>query len=258
VDSSEAKEILLLYREGIDPADDPQVVEALALALREPELAKWLEQQRIIHTRVRTAFSQIEPPEGLKEQIVSERRAHTGLSIKRKAVLVVAAVAALVLVTPLLVSHFPLQGENKNFSGFQNRMVGIVLRSYPKMDLDTNDLGQIHAFLSQRGRGDYVLPPTLDKAAGTGCKLMTWQSQPVSMICFNSGKTPSPKNPDLFLFVMDQSAVPDPAAANRHIGQISKLSTLAWSQNGKIYFLGALGTAARHVQDSVAAEIAQL
>jgi hypothetical protein len=57
---------------------------------------------------------------------------------------------------------------------------------------------------------------------------------------------------------MDQAAVPDPAAANRQIGQLSKLSTLAWTQNGKIYFLGALGTAAQQIQTSVAAEIAKL
>jgi hypothetical protein len=137
-------------------------------------------------------------------------------------------------------------------------MAGMVLRSYPKMDLDTNDLGQIHSFLAQRGRGDYKLPPTLDRAAGTGCKLLAWQTHPVSMICFNSGKTAAPKNPDLFLFVMDQNAVPDPAAANRAISQVSKLSTLAWTQNGKIYFLGALGNGARQIQNSVAAEIAKL
>jgi hypothetical protein len=258
MDSRQAKEILLLYREGIDPADDPQVIEALALAQRESELAQWLEQQRIIHTKVRTALSQIEPPEGLREQIVSERRLHTSLSGKRKAVLAVAAVAGMVLAASLLISQIRPEGENKKLSGFQNRMAGIVLRSYPKMDLETNDIGQIRAYLARQGRGDYGLPPTLDKTPGTGCKVLSWQNHPVSMICFNSGKTTAAGNPDLFLFVMDQAAVPDSAAANRQIGQLSKLSTLSWTLNGKIYFLGALGTAAQQVQTSVAADIAKL
>ena len=183
---TQAKEILLLYREGIDRADDPEVIEALALAQREPELARWFEGQRFVHTKLRAAFGQIATPEGLKEQIVSERRAHTGLSIKRRVALAVTAVAAVVLLAPVLISQFRPEGENKNFSGFQIRMASMVLRAYPRMDLETSDLAQIHQYLSQHGRGEYVLPHTLDEAAGTGCKVLGWQSHPVSMICFNS------------------------------------------------------------------------
>src|SRR5437899_11848747 len=129
MDSRQAKEILLLYREGIDSADDPELVEALALAQADPELAKWLEQQRAIHAKVRAAFAQLPVPEGLKEQIVSERRAHTGLITKRKAVLLAAAVAAIVLLAPILISQFQRPGENKGIEGFENRMASVVLRN---------------------------------------------------------------------------------------------------------------------------------
>ena len=36
----EARQILLLYRPGTADAEDPQIAEALALAKREPELAR--------------------------------------------------------------------------------------------------------------------------------------------------------------------------------------------------------------------------
>ena len=259
MDSRHAKEILILYREGIDRPDDPEFAEALALAVRDLKLATWLEQQRVLQAALRASFKQIAVPEGLKEQIVSERRARLTLGIKRKALFIAAAAAIVILLAPIVMSYFQRPGEDKKFTGFRNRMAGMVLRTYPKMDLETNDLVRIHQYLAQQGRGDYVLPPALDKIAGTGCKLLTWQGKPVSMVCFNSGKTAKPKNPDLFLFMMNQSAVPDPSSAeSREVVQISKLATLSWIQNGKLYLLGALGAPAKEVQNSVAADVRRL
>jgi hypothetical protein len=127
------------------------------------------------------------------------------------------------------------------------------------MDLETHDLRQIHQYLVKQGRADYELPAALDKTSGTGCKLLTWQGKPVSMVCFNSGKNGKPKQPDLFLFIINQTAVPDPsAAAPGEVVQVSKLSTLSWTQNGQIYLLGALGPQAKEIQDSVAADVRRL
>jgi hypothetical protein len=138
-------------------------------------------------------------------------------------------------------------------------MTSIVLRTYPPMDLVTNDLGQIHQYVTQHGGGDYVLPGPLDKTAGTGCKLLAWQDKPVAMICFNSGKNGKPRQPDLFLFIINQSAVPDPATAiPSEIVQVSKLATVSWTKNGKLYLLGALGSQARQTQDAVAADVNKL
>jgi hypothetical protein len=259
VDSRQAKEILLLYREGIDRPDDSEFAEALALANRDPVLATWLEQQRAVRAALRASFKQIAVPEGLKEQIVSERRARMTLGFKRKALLASAAAAVLVIATAVVTLNRP-PGEDKHFSGFQSRMASIVLRSYPQqMDLVTNDLGQIHEYLVKQGRRDYVLPAPLDKTAGTGCKLLTWQGKPVSMVCLNSGKNGNPKRPDLFLFVINQNAVPDPSSATpRDVVQVSKLSLLSWAQNGNLYLLGALGPQAKLLQDSVAADVRRL
>jgi len=259
VDSRQAKEILLLYREGIDRPDDPEFAEALALASRDPVLATWLEQQRAVRSALRASFKQIAVPEGLKEQIVSERRARMTLAFKRKALLASAAAAVLLIATAVVILNRP-PGEDKHFSGFQSRMAGIVLRSYPQqMDLATNDLGQIHQYLVKQGQPDYILPAALAKTAGTGCKLLTWQGKPVSMVCLNSGKNGKPRQPDLFLFIINQTAVPDPSSVSpRELVQVSKLSLLSWKQNGNLYLLGALGPQAKPLQDSVAADVQRL
>ena len=41
MNSEEAKQVLAIYRPGIDDPDAPDVVEALALAHRDPELGRW-------------------------------------------------------------------------------------------------------------------------------------------------------------------------------------------------------------------------
>jgi len=260
VDSTQAKEILLLYREGIDRPDDPEFAEALALAKRDPELGDWLQQEQAAQKVLRAKFKEIGVPEGLKEQILSERRVHTNLGFRKKAAFAVAAIALALLLLSIFTTLdlFPNR-EDKHFSGFRTRMVRTAVGLYPKMDLETSDLSRIHDFLAQRGHGDYALPSPLARTAGTGCKVLTWQGHPVSMVCLNSGGTTPQTKPDLFLFVMNENFVPDPSAANpSEIVQVSTLATLGWKQNGKLYLLGALGTSAREIQNSVAANLKQL
>jgi len=259
VDSKQAKEILLLYREGIDRSDDPEFAGALALAKSDPELRRWLEQQQATQKVLRAKFREIAVPEGLMEQIISERRVRTTPGFKKKAAFAAATLAiALLLFSVFTTFDFLPKGEDKYFSGFRTRMVRTVVGLYPKMDLETSDLSRIHEFLAQRGHGDYTLPSPLAKTAGTGCKLLSWHGHPVSMVCFNSGGTTPSTKPDLFLFVMNENAVPDPSADSGHIVPVSKLATLTWRKNGKIYLLGALGAPASEIENSVAANLKQL
>jgi len=68
----EARKTLWLYRGAIDE-DDPQFQEALAYARRDPELTRWLEEQRKCFEAIRSRFREIEPPHGLSGKITSRR-----------------------------------------------------------------------------------------------------------------------------------------------------------------------------------------
>jgi hypothetical protein len=72
MNSSKAKEILLLYRGQTDDAD-PQFAEALAQARRDPILSDWVRQQGESYRAIRTKLCEIEPPPELREKIVRER-----------------------------------------------------------------------------------------------------------------------------------------------------------------------------------------
>lgn len=242
MNSDEAKAILLLYRPGTADADDSQIAEALALAQREPELARWLEDYCARQEALRAKLRQIAAPAGLKEQIVSEQAARDKMATWRwKAVFAVAAVVvALVALAPL---WFPHQPRDDTFAIYRSRMVGVALRGY-SMDLATNSQMQIQAFLAQhRAPADYVLPVPLEKTAVTGCAVQNWQGAKVSMICFRTGRPLPPGQPgDLWLFVIDRTAVKQaPAAGARPFVRVNKLITVTWTQGDKLYVLGMEG-----------------
>jgi hypothetical protein len=242
VTSLEAKDILLLYRLGAAGQEDPEFAAALELVQSDPELAQWFDDHCALQTAMRAKFQQIPVPEGLQEQILSERKAHLSLSHRRK---VTFAVATAVLLCLGVALFYPRSNRNDSFSNFRGRMAATVLRQYPKMDLLANDPQQIRQYLASRGEGGYLLPQGLARTTPTGCALLKWRGKPVTMICFDSGSTTPPGTPDLFLFIVARSALADAPANSPQSpasGHISRLATASWSAGDKTYLLGALGS----------------
>jgi hypothetical protein len=241
MNNSEAKEVLLLYRPGTSDREDPEFAEALALAQRDPELAHWFEEHCAFQEALRLKFRQIPVPEGLREQIVSERKVQNSLPLRRKTAVVALALAMAVLLG--VGTKFYLRPhEDKTLTGLRNRMAN-TWRIYPRMDLETNDSAKIKQFLAEKGQGDYVLLPRLEKTATTGCAMLRWQNKPVTMICFNSGRTPGNHDPDLFLFIV--AAVDVPGAPRPGVGPIlehsGKYASASWTSEGKTYVLETRG-----------------
>lgn len=238
MNSQEAKDILLLYRPAVD-RDDAEFTEALALAQADPELASWFQQHCAFQNAAASAFNSIPVPDGFKEQILSERRAHLTLSSRRKLLAAVSATVILACVSIFTFRSFqPRPALDNSFANFQSSMIGKILR-YPKMDLLTNDL---QAIRQELGQTNLPFTAALDKTAGTGCAKLEWHDKPVSMVCFNSGKNGAPTKPDLFLFVVDKSAIKDPPPTAPLIAHARKtLVSGGWSSGDKIYVLAALG-----------------
>ena len=241
MNSNEAKTNLLLYRPGTADADDPEVAESLRIAQHDPQLTGWLEEHCARQEVLRSKFRKIAPPEGLREQILSEHAAFSNITVRRRSVVVAMAAAFAVLIGLVLLWIQP-HAENK-FTNYRTRMVSTALRGYT-MNLETNDLAQIHAFLAQqRSLSDYVLPAALQKVAATGCATLTWQSAKVAMVCFHTGKPlPPGENSDLWLFVIPRASVTDaPPVGSLQFAKVNKLITASWTQGDKVYLLGTEG-----------------
>lgn len=233
MDSHQARTILALYRPGVDDATEPQNVEALGLAQRDPELGRWFERHCAVQQAIGAKLKALAPPPGLKEQILTESRIVRVSSWRRFSPWLAAAAALVVL----LALFWPRAQDDRHFAAYRDRMVRTALRDYP-MDLLTTDLERVRKYLAEhQAHGDYVLNQRLEQLPGLGCGLLRWQGQPVAMVCFDRGKLGV-----LFLFVVNRSILPDaPATETPQFSPVNKLVTASWSLGDKTYVLAGRG-----------------
>jgi hypothetical protein len=244
---SEAKEVLKLYRPGTADADDPEFAEALAQCERDAELKKWFGEHCALYSAMRAKFKQIAVPEGLKEQIIAERKVHTGtVPMWQKAVLAVGAVAAIALIFFQISTNWKPK-EPTDFAHFSEYIVGNTLRGYNSMDTNTSNLDAIRQFLAQTNDiADYDLPVNLQKnAQPAGCVATKWQGKKVSMICFQTGRPLKPNRPsDLWLFVIDRSSATDSPTSAKPMykqGPEPGVITASWTVGNRSYVLATEG-----------------
>lgn len=244
---SEAKEVLKLYRPGTADTTDPSFAEALAWCERDAELKKWFEEHCDLYSAMRAKFKQIAVPEGFKEQIIAERKVHTGkVPVWQKAVLLAGAVAAAALIVFEIYSNWR-PSEPHDFASYRSHMVGYAERDYGRMDIYTNDLNVIRQTLAQSDSiTNYVLPKNLEKnAKAAGCVATTWQGKKVSMICFQTGRQLRPGVPsDLWLFVIDQSSASSPPTSSTPVYKQEPepgVVSASWSVGNRAYFLATPG-----------------
>lgn len=234
----QAREILLLHRSGAD--NDPELAEALRLASDDPELRQWLEQHREFNASISKQLQGIEPPADLKEHILA--RAKTApqrpASIQRFP-LWAAAAAIILLVATLDFWLSRNSADARTFANFRSRMTSFALRSY-QMDIVTNNPAAVRDYLAKNGApADFPLTPGLEKLPVKGGGRLSWQNQPVAMMCFSLTN-----NETVFMFVIDQNAVEKPAATPQATSGRT-VNSVTWNREGKIYLLAAAETPER-------------
>ena len=230
----QAQEVLLLHRPGISVESDLEIAEALRMLANDPELARWFDQQREFNSLVKKQMASIEPPAGLKEQLLAgaQQRVAQGSLLRRHPVwAMAAAVVILMAAGSFWISR---HGEDaQTFANFQSRMTSFALRTYG-MDIVTNNPAAVRAYLASAGApADFPLTAGLEKLPVKGGGRLSWQNQPVAMMCF--GLT---NNQTAFMFVIDEKAIDKPASA-REVTSNQDLSSVTWSRDGKIYLLAA-------------------
>lgn len=243
---NQAKEILSLYRPGSADDRDPEFAEALALVRQDADLARWFAEYCAVQRELSSRFRKIKPPEGLKEQIISENRTSKVVTWWRQPA-VLAAAACIVLLASLASLWFNrtrIPPEDLSLNGFRERMVRAAVKSAYGMDLETNDVAQIRAYLArQQAHADFQIPAALAATAYSGCGVLTWQGNRVTMVCFNSGRPlPPGSKTDLFLFVLERQAVSNPPSSNQpQLTPANQLATASWTSGDLVYLLVADG-----------------
>jgi uncharacterized membrane protein YbaN (DUF454 family) len=229
------KENLMLYRAGTQDENDPEMMAALREAARDPELHAWLNQQQAFNLVVRDRLRHLQPPSDFKQRILAHPASVRKIVWWKRPEFL--AVAAIIVMLFCLVSYWVTSKDQYRLADLRLRMAKYALTRY-RMDIATNNMSVIRTYLTAKGgHGDYALPAGLGQLPGAGCALLSWQNQPVSLVCFQL----SPKDL-VWLFVIDRTALSDPPPpSHTQFEPVGKLMTATWTQGGKTYLLAGIG-----------------
>lgn len=230
----EAQEILLSYRPGDEPADDPQVTAALDMTRTDAELGQWYEELRAWDATVRGKLNVLPVPADLKASILAGENIVVGPAHwwQRRAALMAAAAMIALLVT-FAVTLGKRQPAPETFAQFRTDMIGTVLRQY-RMDYETNNMQQIRIYLDSRAApADYTVPTGLQKLPLAGCGVLTKRDgTPVTMVCFEGEQSRF-----VWLFVTKASNWPDRPPAQPDFKRVISCVTASWSDADSVYIL---------------------
>ena len=228
----QAKEVLMLYRPGTADADDPEVVQAMAVARQDPDLARWFKQHMGFQTAMRAGLRQLPVPEHRKLELLVGRKIIGPTIWWRQPVWLTAAAAVLVLCLGLAVLWLRPATPDR-FVDFEKMMVSKALNPAYAMDWTTNNMAALRQSFASRGApSDYDVPRGLSRLSLTGGGALTWRANPVSMVCFDRGDKQM-----VFLFVMNRAALKDPPPQSPVVGRINALVTVSWASSDKAYLL---------------------
>jgi hypothetical protein len=92
----------------------------------------------------------------------------------------------------------------------------------------------VREYLAKSGApADFPLTPGLEKLPVKGGGRLSWQNQPVAMMCFALTNKET-----AFMFVIDQNAVEKPVDATP-VKTGRSVNSVSWEKDGKIYLLAA-------------------
>jgi hypothetical protein len=197
-------------------------------------LGNWFNEHVRFQQGIRAKMRAIEVPPHLKLELIagSNRIIKPAWWARPATFRVSVAAAACVALAALIM--FPTRPDPaKQFSAFQDRMVSEVQRQYA-MDWDTGDMAQLRQAIAARGgSANYEVPKGLTHLKLTGGGVLKWQSNLVSMVCFDRGGGKM-----LFLFVMKKDAVKDPPpSATPQLGSVHDYATASWTRGENAYVL---------------------
>jgi hypothetical protein len=144
-----------------------------------------------------------------------------------------------------LASRWWRHREAISFAAYSNAMVATALTDYGMTASES--LPDIRAKLAgQHAPADYELPASLVKLKTTGFAVLSWDGQPVSMVCFRKSESlPGGRTSDTWLVVLGNRSLPGaPHKRKPHVALVHDQPTASWVASGKTYLLVSAGDVA--------------
>ncbi|MEY2407414.1 MAG: hypothetical protein QOF48_84 [Verrucomicrobiota bacterium] len=226
----EAIQILETARPAGPVSDGSPLAEALALAARDPELARFLAHQRAFDDTLTGAVKSIAVPPLLKSSILASRRIVRPHFWQDWRTGVAAAAAIAVL---LIVSGVAIHRASAGFASFRKELIVENWAGDPHLDFESSDLARIRQWLARReADSDFELPAALNDMRLQGARVFESDGRKVALVCLADGAR------HFHLFVLDRHKFPDlPADGAPDFEKCGGWKTASWRQGGKTYVL---------------------
>ncbi len=234
MDNEQAKCILRASREGEATSGDPLYLEALALAQRDPELARWLQDESALDAAIAGKLRSLPAPAGLKAGILAGAKAAP--SAARSLHRTILTIAALLVFAAIAVRVWLpiLTWRADSFATFQVDM-GEVLTDRLRLQFASSDLGEMQRWLAEKHRitGYQVPAPLAAGAKPAGCRTLEWNGHKLGLLCFYT-----PDGKVMHLLVINQADLPDARlSAQPKFTRNGSWTSAAWNAGDKIFFL---------------------
>jgi hypothetical protein len=242
----EAKLILQAYRPSGEDAADPFFREALEQVERDSELKKWFASEMawelIIRSRLETA---VPIPRNLKANLLALQKLERPVPWWLN--LVKFATATAVVTLAIFAGFMLVRPHGKSLDSFQQNMTLCSLQQEDHVTYEPRDLSKIEEWLQGNGMAtNFDLPPELQAVGAQGCRVIDWNKQKVTMICFVSEKMG--EHLDLFVMENPNGAILREVETPR-FAMKNGLVTACWSKHGKFYLLASKNREA--IQDAI-------
>lgn len=233
MDSQQAKQILKAYRPGVDDAE-PQVAEALSFAKRDAALSRWLDQQVALDAILRAKLKSVDAPIGLKTRILANAPIARPVTAWWQRPVWLAAAASLAVLVGLAAFWMRPQAPS-SFAAYRAKMVAFVSVEY-KLDLKTASFDEFRQAVAKNKFPPVPsLTPTLAKLDLEGGCLLDWHGHQVTLMCLEA------KDHDVWLFAVENAALPDVPAPAPVFAKTGKITTASWTDGERTYILATEG-----------------
>ena len=230
----EAKFILQAYRPDGQDASLPEFREALQLVDQNLELKTWFEQERAIDHVLAEKLSAERPPEDLLSSILVSNKvvqpaptAWTGSLIKWA--------VAVFLVGAILFTAIQNNRSADDLAYFRSEIMAHLNVIGHSFDHESNRFSDLKAWLDTNGVAPLQTEPIrrLTDLPTYGCKVMDWNGQKVTLICFRLADFRS-----VHLFVFHDMKMAHPEQHLEPSWQESDgWTTVGWTQNSDLFML---------------------
>jgi hypothetical protein len=230
MNNQEARFILSAYRpNGLD-RDDAQMRGALDHAAGDPALMEWFRAGQEFDRAFAHALQSIPPPADLRAGVLAGARVSHPRRWDTPIWAIAAAVALVATIAAFLFPWF----RPPEFAGWQEKALS-YLSGTVILDRQSPDTAELQEWLraNRSPAAGAALPPALAGLKAAGCKTLTWNGTPVSIICFHLGGDRL-----VHLVIVNRDSLPSaPPFDSPRFASSGHWNTASWSTGDKSMML---------------------